>query len=521
MLFLLRSLSFVALILLSSCVSVRERSGLSSMVRAHQAWQQLQAEGDSSAARSAYALAVTEVVRELCLHKHPSEWTNSLSTLDGSIVHLDSGLIAHRCWQPQIFDEIKPAKLHHPPQIANALRPGIGATFVGIRERDEADADASFVYRKGQHVPITVILEFKGSDASTAVLHLYDPREVSSITLGAHVQPLAADFASPVQAVLDKRSFLRTAFGGLLRPGRFLGDDNLFVQEPYRADKVPVIFVHGLMSDPHIWENEVTALMSDPELGKRVQCWCFVYPTGLPVAASSARLRTSLQKADKFFDPKHHDAGLRNAMLIGHSMGGLLARMQVIESGEAFWRTWFKLPPGQVKLDQAIDKAMRDALLFHPNPDVKRVVFIATPHRGADMADGWIGRLGARLIKLPENILHIATSVATLDPDIINPARLVMNEMGANSISNLSPSHPVIEALNTCKVPLPCHSIIAVKEPKPDVRQTSDGVVPYRSSHVDFAKTETYVTSDHGCVEKPATVAEVLHLVREHVRAVR
>jgi hypothetical protein len=400
------------------------------------------------------------------------------------------------------------------------LREGVGLAVDGVRTDDHPDAQSRYVWQGKQDLPVTVMLEF-GRDASrsrTATLRLYDPREVQKVKVGSQQLTLAADFVTPVHKVLDRRSFVRRALGGLLRPGRFLDDEGLFIQEPYRADKIPVVLVHGLMSDPHIWEDLVVALMSDPAIGKRVQCWCFMYPSGLPVPSSAARLRRSLTTAEKIFDPDNNDPGMSHTLLVGHSMGGLLSRMQVIDSDLAFWHTWFTAPPEKVPLDGATSRLLRESLLFKANPDVKRVVYIATPHRGSEVADGWIGRLGASLIRSPLTVMQVVTSIATLDVDMLNPARLEMKRMGADSINGLSTKHPVLQAMATRPMKAPCDSVIAVVRDKPKLEETSDGIVPYRSSHLDEAKSETTVKSGHSCTKKIETVNAVREIVRKHLR---
>jgi len=510
----------LVVIALISCSSTNTKSPpLSSVDTAARAWIQLGDGASEKVVLGRYRQAMIGVLGELRDRSGPDQWPAVMRLDNGWTIRVDQGQGTHQVWTPRLFDELLVPEKAHPTDVAGAVRPGLGLTLDGLRLDKKEDAQSRFVYQNKQHLPVTAVLEFPGDSAlkKQATLRLYDPREVQTVKVGTQRVMLAADFATPVHQVLDRKSFVRKALGGLLRPGRFYDDEGLFIQEPYRADKVPVIFVHGLMSDPHIWQNAVVALMSDPEIGKRVQCWCFIYPSGLPVPLSASRLRASLAEAEKAFDPDNNDSGLSRSVLVGHSMGGLVSRMQVIDSGDAFWKTWFTKPPEQVPLDGATSRAMRSSLLFKANPKVKRVVFIATPHRGSEIADGWIGRLGSSLIKAPMQVMQMVTSIATLDLEVINPARLSMNRLGADSINGLSTKHPVLEAIATRPLKAPCHSIIAVVRNKPKLEDTSDGVVPYRSSHLDQAKSEVTVHSGHGCVEKPQTVQALKDLIREHL----
>ncbi len=489
------------------------------MERAQRAWQQLEQGGFRQTVYEDYQQGVADVLNELSRQSRPNEWPEVVRLESGWTLRVDPGSRTCETWTPRLFDELKHPKVPHSTLVKGAVREGLGLTLDGLRMDDHEDEHSKFVYQRRQHLPVTAVLDFNRAGPRQAVLRLYDPREIQQVKVGKRPVELAADFATPVHEVLDQKTFVRKALGGLFRPGRFLDEQGLFIQGPYRPEKVPVVFVHGLASDPHIWENEVVALMSDPEIGKRIQCWCFIYPTGLPVPMSAARLRSSLEEAQKTFDPDNNDPGFNRMVLVGHSMGGLLSRMQVIDSGDAFWRTWFKLPPEQVPLDGETGRQMRESLLFTANPKVKRVVFIATPHRGSEIADGWIGQLASKLIRVPLQVVQMVTSIATLDVDVLNSTRLEMKRLGADSINGLSTRHPVLEAMATRPMKATCHSIIAVARDKPRLEDTSDGVVPYRSSHLALAKTEVTVKAWHSCTRNPETVKNVTDLVRKHLSA--
>ncbi|MDB6007087.1 MAG: alpha/beta hydrolase [Prosthecobacter sp.] len=512
-------LGFIVVCSLPSCSHLARRDEADKrppMERAEEAWRLVAAGKGTASVVAQYDNAVTEVVLDLADKQSPDHWAGSVVLADGRTLKIDQGSATrHDVWSPKLFDHLRKRLKAHPTPIAAAIKPGLGATLDGVREHDSRDLNARFVYSKGQHLPVTAVIEF--NKGAPAVLRLYDPREVPSIKVGRKFLNLAADFVLPVQEVLDKRSFLKAMVQGLFRPERFLSDQGLYLQEPYRADKVPVVFVHGLMSDPHIWENAVLALMADPEIGRRVQCWCFMYPTGLPVANSAMRLRKGMEDARKTFNPRDTDAGFNHTVMVGHSMGGILTRMQVQDAEEAYWRTWFRVAPSKVPLDGETSRLLREALLFKANPHIKDVVFVATPHRGSKLADSWIGRMGARLIRVPQQIVQITTSVATLDVEMLAPERLSLSKFGINSVSSLSPGHPLFQALNSRPMTAPCHSIIGNMGGRGLLLDSSDGVVPYSSSHLDEAVSEKIIPYWHSCVEQKECADEVTRIVREHL----
>jgi pimeloyl-ACP methyl ester carboxylesterase len=116
---------------------------------------------------------------------------------------------------------------------------------------------------------------------------------------------------------------------------RFSAESGLFMLEPYHADRVPVILVHGLLSTPQMWLNTINEIEGDPELRGRVQFWVFWYPTGTPISFNALKLREGLAGATPL-------RLVSRRVLVGHSMGGLLSRLQVADSGRAIWNQTFK-----------------------------------------------------------------------------------------------------------------------------------------------------------------------------------
>src|SRR5213595_1763464 len=102
---------------------------------------------------------------------------------------------------------------------------------------------------------------------------------------------------------------------GALRSAHYEKKTGLYFLQPYDPDRIPVVFVHGLISTPFSWVQTINGLQADPEIRKRYQFWVFAYPTGNPVLYSALRLREELAKVDKLY-PDH-----KGYVLVGHSMG--------------------------------------------------------------------------------------------------------------------------------------------------------------------------------------------------------
>jgi hypothetical protein len=207
-------------------------------------------------------------------------------------------------------------------------------------------------------------------------------------------------------------------------------------------------------------------------------------------------------------------------VLIGHSMGGLLSRGMVQDSGTQFWDYYFKEPFETISLDPDAKKLLENMMFFEHLSYVKRVIFISTPHRGSPMADRWYTGILSGMVNLP-------TTVSDTTANVVNRNKAAMTQSAAsvftkktpNSLVLLSPSSIFIQATNA--VPLrpdiPYHSIIGTRRPATVGPGTSDGIVPYESSHLDFAESEKLVPSGHGAHEHPLAIAEVKRILYEHV----
>jgi pimeloyl-ACP methyl ester carboxylesterase len=176
----------------------------------------------------------------------------------------------------------------------------------------------------------------------------------------------------------------------------------LSLLSPYRRGRIPVILIHGLWSSPWSWSPMVEALEADPALRDRYQFWTFGYSTGDPIPYSAWLLRRDLDEARRRFDPDRTDAAFDRMVIVGHSMGGLLAKMMVQDSGSRLWQVVSDRPFEELAGDTGDRDLFRRALFFKPRPEVRRVVFIATPHRGSRIDRGRLERLGTRLVHIQE-----------------------------------------------------------------------------------------------------------------------
>jgi pimeloyl-ACP methyl ester carboxylesterase len=426
-------------------------------------------------------------------------WNEPL-TLTGTsgTYHLRLEPASNAVWAPNYFTSFVDAD-----QVKEKLirkenhQEGVGGALVGVRLLNPPE---KFAPPKGITAPVTATLDFR---ATGATLALRRPAKQPTAVVEGKTRPLNADFSAPISYYEPPANLLFVGIMGALRAAHYEKKTGLYFLQPYDPDRVPVVFVHGLISTPFDWVKTINGLLADPELRKHYQFWVFAYPTGNPVLYSALRLREELAKVDKLY-PNH-----KGYVVVGHSMGGLLTQAQVTSMTRADWEK--TLGPPAMELFASLQPAelVARATTFKSNSRIKRVVFICTPHLGSKMASAGIGEFAIRLISLP---VDLVTTVKSEVPEAT--LRKMNNGRLPNSVSNLAPSAPYLKVLNKETIQVPYHSIIGNRGKPGPLAESTDGVVPYWSSHLDGAQSECIVPGPHGACELPETIAELDRILR-------
>src|SRR5438046_7534170 len=406
-------------------------------------------------------------------------------------------------WAPNYFttsespDQSK-EKLIRKKNIQN----GVGGALVAVRIVDPPE---KFMPAKGITAPVTATLDFH---ATNATLALRRPAKQPTGIVEGKVRPLAANFSAPISYYQPPANLLLVGVMGALRSAHYEKKTGLYFLQPYDPDRIPVVFVHGLISTPFDWVQTINGLQADPEIRKHYQFWVFAYPTGNPVLYSALRLREELAKVDKLY-PNHKDF-----VLVGHSMGGLLSQAQVTSMSRADWEKTLGEPAMELFASLKPADLVTKATTFKANSRIKRVVFICTPHRGSKMASGGIGELAIKLISLPTDL------TTTMKSEIpAETLKKMNNGRLPNSVSNLAPKAPYLAVLNKQSIQAPYHSIIGNRGKPGPLADSTDGVVPYWSSHLDGAQSELIVPGPHASCELPQTIAELDRILRLHLKS--
>ena len=431
----------------------------------------------------------------------------------------------HKPWTAEDVDQIILASDFEVTGMhAHSYQYGLGVPLIGVRKTDPGEKSENRFFPPEMAFPLTAFLRPNSrlrdpkadvEDVRECTLELVDP--VRTHRLGEPPADVAveADLTTPLAYMWSRTDLNRYRWTGLLRPGEALGRANLMLLRPYEKGKIPVVMVHGLMSSPLAWIPMLNELLRDPKIQDRYQFLLYMYPTGVSIPIAAAGLRDALNRLESTYNPNHDDPAFNEMTLLGHSMGGLLSHLMAVDSGDLFWELNSDRKFEEILGPPEVLAELRRYLYFKPLPFVHRVVFLATPHRGSDMTRGVVGRVGSTLISEPDHISNLLSRLIKDNPDAFDRRRF---RRMPNSIETLEPDSPLLLALLAMK-PSPTvefHSIIGAKTPGPVARAT-DGVVPYRSAHLDHVASERLVRSDHGVQEDPEAIIEVRRILLEQI----
>jgi pimeloyl-ACP methyl ester carboxylesterase len=410
---------------------------------------------------------------------------------------------------PALYDLVPTDQLrYHGAYVKDDVtKDGIGAPLVAVRHLTVEKAAELFT-APAIYYGVTGLVDFEGS---RCIVSIRDPLAMEAVTVDAHTYPLAANFTASLAMVLAQEKPQKLGLVRLLVPEKYAATARVARMEPYNPNKSVVLFVHGLMDTPATWVPMLNDLRADKEIRANYQFWFYSYPSGYPYPYSALILRQELDSIEKRFP-------LRKPMvLVGHSMGGCISRTLITDAGTKLWIEGFGKPPEQTEMPAQSKRLLEQALIFKHRPEIGRVIFMSTPHRGSDMASNWLGRIGSMLVRTPGKLLTVGRTIretATADPAALQLKRL------PNSVDTLAPNNRFVVAINEIPTTpsIPVHTILGDRG-KGDSPNSTDGVVAYWSSHFDGAESERIVPSNHSSPLNPEAIAEVHRILKLNARS--
>lgn len=401
-------------------------------------------------------------------------------------------------------------------------RDGFGAELVAVTARRVNDADTfKTPYSETPFPAVTVIMSFPGKTLEQvmatrdATLAAYDPYKRDTVDLAGARVPLAANFTSGYGLWLARSGFATQALRNVLGKEEGIDAPHVYLLQPYDPDRRTVIMLHGLASSPEAWINVANEVLGDETLRQRYQIWQVYYPTNTPLALNNRDIREALRQTIGHFDPMGVAQASRDTVVIGHSMGGVLSRLLVSSSGDVLWDAL----RDHAGLDDArLEEAHAEfdpVLSFQSFQGVTRAVFIAAPHRGTPFAENTLSRWLSNLITLPAKVVRQFAKLNRL-AEADGPSRSVASIRVANGVDNLSEKDRFVQltALMPISPAVRYHSIIANNTPGVPLADSDDGLVPYRSAHLEGAESEKIVNFSHSVQETPEAILELRRILR-------
>ena len=387
---------------------------------------------------------------------------------------------------------------------------GLGAPLIAV-------TDKFGKFQESVRVPATVFLRVNGDARDwsagklTATLELYSAFDAAHVEVNGRQVPLQTDTTAPIAHLLTDSPVWQLGLAQFFS-AELQNKTGIRRMEPYSPGQIPVVFVHGTASSPVWWAEMWNTLNADPVLRQRYQFWMFNYASGKPITMSAGILRDNLMNTVQALDPEGKDPALRQMVVIGHSQGGLLAKLTATDTGDKLWRLISPTNIDALNIDVPTRELLRSNFFFKPLPCVSRVIFISTPHRGSYQNTSFVQNLLNRFMEFPSDLMNASASLIKLK-DTLNLPPALRNGV-PTSLNGMATDNPFMLTLADIPVapPIKANSIIAIKgDAAPP--QGADGVVKYRSAHVDYAESEFTVRSGHSCQMNPLTVEEVRRIL--------
>jgi hypothetical protein len=436
-------------------------------------------------------------------------------------------------WHAEDFDHFEFVSDYEVHGLRNHYHSyGLGVPLVAVRKKHEGMDPREQFYPEDLSFPVTAFLRVVPGDTPEspslrAVLELHDPLDHPTIQVASATVPLETDLSTPLAHTLSQPSLDDTHLStlGFFKPEKAESLQGLYMLEPFQADKIPVVMVHGLWSSPVTWMEMFNDLRSDPQIREHYQFWFYLYPSGQPFWFSAAQMREDLAHMRRTLDTDLQHPALDQMVLVGHSMGGLVSKLQTVDSGNEFWRTLSERPFSELQADDQVRDGLARTFFFDPNPSVRRVVTIGTPHRGSEFANDATRWLSRHLIRIPSMILQGRNQLLARNPDFFRPgAPLDVT----TSIDSLDPESPLLPVLLAAQHgPWVKFHNIAGEMPHKGIAGwlaggDGDGIVTLDSARLDNAESQIVVPADHSKVHRhPQSILEVRRILLEHIAQLR
>lgn len=432
-------------------------------------------------------------------------------------------------WENQHFDRFELVNDYEMSGIENQYRTyGLGVPLIAICKTEETGSKEDKYYPPSLTLPMTAFCEIVESEDGVrrkAIVKLYDPLEQTHVKHQNVSVPLESDLTTPLAYHLNdpllNSGLLATAT--LINGELADGIHGMYMLSPFDPTKIPVVMVHGIWSSPVTWAHMFNDLRAIPEIHENYQFWFYAYPTGQPFWISAQQMREDLSSIRRELDPGSDAPALDDMILVGHSMGGLVSQLQVLDSGDTFWNELVSPRPfGELRGDPESIQKLRDTFFFNANRSIDRVVMIGTPNHGSSSANATTRWIGQTFFTLPDFLGNEFQKLVRDNAEILGDGKLLTTR---TSVDALSPECPIFDVMNAGKRPqdVQFHNIIGQVQRRGLLRRSSegggsDGVVGIESARSEHAESEIIVNAEHAKIHQhPSCILEVRKILTENL----
>ena len=345
-----------------------------------------------------------------------------------------------------------------------------------------------------------------------------EAKPAHNIEIGLNKYPLRVSPGAAYLGLLNIADIDDFSFLGFTTPTEAESRRGVFSIGQFSGEKIPLIMIHGLNSDPLIWKYLSMAIFNDPELHATYQILHVYYPSGPPPFFNAMMIRKEI---DLLFSTLHPDASRSEAVIVGHSMGGIIAKTLASATRYDLWDATFRSRP-EIEL-MTENAEQQDIFIFEPVFEYATVFFLDTPHRGSTVANSFIGSVGSALVTLPTTFKNIFKNfIDRVGVGVLTPEMLpFLRDYGPNSVQVLAPGHPLMEAL--LKLPVQGEAYSIIGNNTQNVCDTSmpiecviisDGVVDFNSAFLGDSNRTLLVQSSHNSFNNQQTIDYILNTLR-------
>lgn len=484
-------------------------------------WNEMETTCDARVADTAASTAThcTERLLQRLLARHASPWTEGVASIDGVPLQVEFRDLSP-CLKPSLRIATAQSVAMEVLGGTRLATPGFGVPLVVDSPPCDDSPYCALLPHEGVHRAATAWIEAPGAGATLPKLVIADPLRHPVLKTRRAARTLALDTSAPLAQAAAASRLHRLSRLGLVRSVEVARHAGVHVLQDYDPHKRTLVMIHGLGSTPRVWLRVTNAIWGDPELRARFQVWHVLYQTDAPTIVSRKRVQTYLEDAWHLVDPAGVDAAREGIVLIGHSLGGVVARLLCVDSAFALWDAGFTVPPEQVHSDPEGVRSVREVFAFTAYPGVTRAIFLAAPHRGSPKTSTLTGNIARVLIGRGVPEIARLRRLAIDHPDAVQPALQAIYRRGAvNSITSLQVMQPIRKASERLlpREGIRYHTIAGVIRHRGAAR--TDGTVPLDSALLEGAQSTLVIPSAHGICNEPAAIAEVQRILREDVRS--